>query len=103
MDSRSIKGVKHLVFTDKKEYYSHFGKSAPAPVEDWREGEEKDWVVGDDGGVVQLLKVSHSIKHPNDRKNYKLSKGWCRTVVGIKSLWILTLKNTQTVIHSRRR
>ena len=30
----------------------------PRLVENWKEGKEQDWVVSDDGGIVQLLKVS---------------------------------------------
>ena len=49
---------------------------------DWRDDDEEDWVEADDGGVIQLLKVSKHVNHPNDRKNYKFAKGWVRTVVG---------------------
>jgi len=82
MTSKKIKGIEHLVFESKKEYFEKFGKDAPTPKKNWREGEEGDWVVADDNGVIQLLKVSHKISHPNDRPNYTLNKGWCRTVVG---------------------
>ena len=82
MKHKKIKGVKHLVFSSLDEYHKHFGKAAPLPKKDWREGEQGDWVIADDKGVIQLLKVSHNITHPNDRPNYTLNKGWCRTVVG---------------------
>jgi len=82
MKHKKIKGIKHLVFENIKDYHSHFGKQAKPPIDDWRLGKEKDWVIADDSGIIQLLKVSHNISHPNDRKNYKLSKGWLRTVVG---------------------
>jgi len=82
MKHRKIKGIKYLVFDDIDDYYNHFGKQAKPPIDDWRLGKEKDWVIADDGGIIQLLKVSHNISHPNDRPNYKLSKGWLRTVVG---------------------
>lgn len=82
MKKRSIKGVSNLVFDNLKEYFSHFGNQAPSPIENWRNGKEKDWVIADDSGIIQLLKVSNTISHPNDRPNYKLSNGWCRTVVG---------------------
>ena len=82
MDYRIIKKTKHYVFSDLDEYYSHYGKQAPEPSTDWKTSSQGDWVEADDGGIVQLLKVSNNIKHPNDRKNYTNSKGWVRTVVG---------------------
>ena len=54
MKHKKIKGIKHLVFSDLNEYYSHFGNKAPVPKKNWREGEEGDWVVADDKGVIQL-------------------------------------------------
>ena len=51
-------------------------------VFDWRKGNEGDWVMADDGGVVQLLKVNKKVNHPGDSKNYKYANGWVRTVVG---------------------
>ena len=102
MEKKAIKGVEHLVFDDIKEYYSHFGKQAPSPVEDWRTAKEKDWVIADDGGIIQLLKVSHDIKHPNDRPNYKLSKGWCRTVVGTFLIRDKTYMDTDFSKHPNR-
>ena len=66
------------------DHISEFYKDHPdkTPVEDWREANEGDWVWSDDGRIIQLLKVSKSVKHPGDRKNYKYAKGWVRTVVG---------------------
>tara|TARA_R100001463_G_scaffold131363_1_gene191309 strand:- start:183 stop:956 length:774 start_codon:yes stop_codon:yes gene_type:complete len=102
MKHKSIKGLKHLVFDDLDEYYSHFGKQAKPPVENWKEGKELDWVIADDGGIIQLLKVSHNIKHPNDRPNYKLSKGWCRTVVGTFLIKKNTYMDTDFEKHPNR-
>jgi hypothetical protein len=99
---KSIKGARHLVFEDTEEYYSHFGKQAKPPLEDWKEGDELDWVIADDKGVIQLLKVSHKIKHPNDRPNYKLSKGWCRTVVGTFLIKNGTFMDTDFEKHPNR-
>ena len=80
MKHKSIRGKKHYVFDNFEEYVEHFEEDA-VEVKDWKTGEEGDWVLADDGGIVQLLKVG-GIKHPNDRKNYKYSQGWCRTIVG---------------------
>ena len=80
MESRKIRREEHHVFDHISEFYEkHPDKT---PLKDWRKGEEGDWVWSDDGRIVQLLKVSHSIKHPSDRKNYKYAQGWVRTIVG---------------------
>ena len=76
---REIKSVEHYVYEDIDEFRHYHDIKAK---DNWRTADEGDWVIADDGGVVQLLKVSRSIKHPNDRKNYRYAKGWCRTVVG---------------------
>ena len=102
MKHKSIKGVRHIVFADLEEYYSHFGKQAKPPIEDWKQGQELDWVIADDGGIIQLLKVSHKISHPNDRPNYKLSKGWCRTVVGTFLIKDKTYMDTDFDKHPNR-
>ena len=80
MKHKSIRGKKHYVFDNSIEYFEHFEGVAKKPKY-WKEGNEGDWVESDDGKIIQLLKVG-GITHPNDRKNYKYSKGWCRTVVG---------------------
>jgi len=102
MKKKSIKKVEHLVFDDLKEYHSHFGKQAPPPIKEWRTAKEKDWVIADDGGIIQLLKVSNNISHPNDRKNYKLSKGWLRTVVGTFLIQDKTYMDTDFDKHPNR-
>jgi hypothetical protein len=102
MKHKKIKGVKHIVFQDIQEYKKHFGKAAPEPLKDWREGKEGDWIIADDKGVIQLLKVSDKIKHPNDRPNYKLSKGWCRTVVGTFLIRDKTFMDTDFDKHPNR-
>lgn len=49
---------------------------------DWRIADQGDWVYSDDDRIIQLIKVSKSVQHHSDRKNYKFAKGWVRTVVG---------------------
>jgi hypothetical protein len=80
MNSQKIKGVEHFVYSHISEFYNtHPNKT---PIENWREGKQGDWVWSDDKRIVQLLKVSNKISHPNDRPNYTASKGWVRTIVG---------------------
>ena len=80
MESRKIKGVTHKVYKSKDEFKLDGGDTIF--LVHWKDGKEGDWVEADDGGIVQLLKVSDNIKHPNDRPNYKHSQGYVRTVVG---------------------
>ena len=88
MESRKIKNVEHIVYESVQEFVDN------NPNEnlyfDWKKAKEGDWVLSDDDRVIQLLKVSKSINHPSDRKNYKYANGWVRTVVGT----FLTHKNT---------
>ena len=79
MEYQKIKGKRHYVYDHISEFYNDHPNETPN--EDWRNANEGDWVWSDDKRIVQLLKVS-GIKHPNDRKNYKLAKGYVRTIVG---------------------
>jgi len=80
LEKKSIKGKSHYVYDDIDEFKAHHPNRVVKP--DWRDSDEGDWVFSDDGRIVQLLKVSKSVKHPNDRKNYTYAKGWVRTIVG---------------------
>ena len=80
MQKRTIKGKSHYVYDGIEEFLEH--NPNKNVVFDWRKADEGDWVLSDDDGVVQLLKVSKSVKHPGDRKNYKYANGWVRTIVG---------------------
>tara|TARA_R110002020_G_scaffold162751_2_gene348587 strand:+ start:210 stop:992 length:783 start_codon:yes stop_codon:yes gene_type:complete len=102
LDYRTIKKINHYVFSDLDEYYSHFGKQAPEPSTDWKTASQGDWVEADDGGIVQLLKVSNNIKHPNDRKNYINSRGWVRTVVGTFLIKDSTFMDSDFEQHGNR-
>ena len=79
-DKRVIKKVAHYVYDDIDEFKETYPNTVVHP--DWRNANEGDWVYSDDDRIVQLLKVSHSVQHHSDRKNYKFAKGWVRTVVG---------------------
>ena len=54
MHKRIVKGVPRYVFKDEKEFRSTFPNEVL--VEDWRKGEENDWVLTDDNKVTQILK-----------------------------------------------
>jgi len=79
MEFQTIKGKKHYVYDHISEFYQHHPDFSP--LEDWRDGVEGDWVWSDDRRIIQLLRV-RGMSHPNDRKNYKYSRGYVRTVVG---------------------
>jgi len=80
LEKKSIKGKSYYVYDDIDEFKAHHPNRVVKP--DWRKADEGDWVFSDDDRIVQLLKVSKSVKHPNDRKNYTYAKGWVRTIVG---------------------
>jgi hypothetical protein len=80
LEKKSIRSKAHYVYDDIEEFREHHPNIVVKP--DWRNADEEDWVYSDDGRIVQLLKVSKSVKHPGDRKNYKYAKGWVRTIVG---------------------
>ena len=82
-------------------YFMEIDGAVPELVEDWREGEERDWVKADDGGIVQLLRQA-PLTHPHDRKNYKLNKGWCRTVVGTFIQGKKHMMDTDFTLHPNR-
>lgn len=68
------------MFINTKEFNEYFNNKKTV-VEKWQQANEGDWVLASDGGVVQILKKG-SVKHPQDRKNYKYAKHYVRTVVG---------------------
>ena len=80
MEKQTIKGIPHYVY----DTYEEFKENCPSEEvhDNWRTGNEGDWVWSDDGRIVQLLKVSKNVNHPGDRKNYKYANGWVRNVVG---------------------
>jgi hypothetical protein len=80
LEKREIKRIPHYVYDSIDEFKLHHPNTVVHP--EWKKSDEGDWVYSDDGRIIQLLKVSKQIDHPNDRKNYKFAKGWVRTVVG---------------------
>ena len=53
MYKRIIKGVPRYIFKNEKEFRSTFPDAEL--IQDWREGEENDWVVTDDNKITQIL------------------------------------------------
>lgn len=80
-----IKGIKHYVFDSTEEfnlYFNSIGKDPPAIISNWRDGQEGDWVVADDGGIVQVYK-RYFMRHYNDTKTgTRYQKGTMQTIVG---------------------
>ena len=79
MESKSIRSKRHFIYDSYDEFISESKETNV--VKNWREAKEGDWVMSDDDRVIQILKVG-ALNHPNDRKNYKYSNGYVRTVVG---------------------
>ena len=100
MEHRKIRGHKHYVYDSVEEFHSE-NPDKLGVEQNWRTAKEGDWVMSDDGRVVQLLKVS-DIHHPNDRKNYKYAKGWCRTIVGTFLILDKTYMDTDFSQHKNR-
>ena len=103
MDYRKIKGVKHYVFDDIRDFNNFFTDKDDRPnvCFDWRTSNEGEWVLADDGGVIQLLKKSN-IRHPNDRRNYKYCESYVRTVVGTFLCLHKTYMDTDFSQHKNR-
>ena len=103
MDYRKIKGVKHYVFDDVQDFNIFFSDedNRPDVCANWLTASQGDWVIANDGGVVQLLKKSN-IKHPNDRRNYKYCESYVRTVVGTFLCLHKTYMDTDFSQHKNR-
>ena len=78
--SKVIKGVRHYIYDTREEFREKY--PVTPLVKDWRKGREGDWVLSDDGRIIQLLKVSKNLHHPKDSKNYSSNNGYVRTIVG---------------------
>jgi len=103
VDYRKIKGVKHYVFDDVQDFNIFFSDedNRPDVCANWLTANQGDWVIANDGGVVQLLKKSN-IKHPNDRRNYKYCESYVRTVVGTFLCLHKTYMDTDFSQHKNR-
>jgi cell division protein FtsL len=101
MEYRQIKKIKHYVYDSLDEYRAH-RVGAKDPCTNWRIAKEGAWVYSDDGRIVQLLKVKNNLPHPNDSRNYKLSNGYVRTVVGTFIISDKTEMDTDFDAHPNR-
>ena len=101
MEYKSIKGKRNFIFDDEEEFNEYFDHSPPILTKDWHDGDEGSWVMSDDSRIIQLLKVG-TIKHPGDTKNYKVSNGWARTVVGTFLINKKTFMDTDFDQHPNR-
>lgn len=76
---QKIRGEKYPVFGSDKDFETYFMKkdgAVPPLIEDWHNGLKGDWVIADDGGIVQVLTrnpVAHHSKNINE---------YVRTIVG---------------------
>ena len=73
--TRTIKGVKHYAYESEEE----FRKAHPDTplITDWKQAEEGDWCLSDDGKIVQILKKGCFV----DKK--KRDNDYIRTVIGM--------------------
>ena len=76
MNSRTIKGIDHLLF-DNEDEFNKYMPNTPI-ITDWRNGNEGDWVLTDDGQVCQILKRG-SLKNG---RNVNVYNYYIRTVIG---------------------
>ena len=100
MQSRVIKKKEHFIYDNLEEFQRELPDTNV--FFNWRTSKEGDWVMSDDNKIIQLLKVSNDIKHPNDRKNYKYATGWVRTVVGTFLIHDKTIMDTDFSSHPNR-
>ena len=73
--TRTIKGVKHYAYESEEE----FRKAHPDTplITDWKQAEEGDWCLSDDGKIVQILKKGCFV----DKK--KRDNDYIRTIIGM--------------------
>ena len=77
MKTRTIKKKEHVLFEDKKEF-NHYMPNTPL-VTDWRNGNEDDWVLCDDGQICMVLKKG-GLKNGSNSEN--IYKYYIRTIIG---------------------
>ena len=76
MKARKVNGVDQLLLESEDEFKKFFPKQSI--VKDWRDGQEGNWVLTDDGQVCQVLKRGNMT-------NGNIKKDYIRTVMGTYS------------------
>ena len=61
MYKRVIKGIPRYVFKNEEEFKKSFPDTEV--IKDWREGEENDWVLTDDGKVTRYYEERKNEEH----------------------------------------
>lgn len=100
MYSGKIKNKEYFIFESEEEFEHHFElRNLPVPelVRDWKDGQEGDWVVSDDGNIIQIIRRGE-LNHPSNRKNYRYYHGYVRTVVGS---FVISRKSTMDTDFSQ--
>ena len=78
MEIKTIKGLEHRLYDSYDEFKAFQGNITPK--DDWRDGNEGDWVYTDAHHVVQILKVFY-ISVPHSGKKRKCVRTVCGSVV----------------------
>ena len=103
MESKTLKGTTHYIFDTMAEFRDHFGPSASAVKLNWRQADEGDWVLSDDGRIIQLLKVVKALKHHQDKPGkVRNPNGYVRTIVGTFIANNRTFMDTDFSKHTSR-
>lgn len=77
---RTIAGVEHVVYDSMEEFRS----ANPEGIVnlDWRKGREGDWVLADDGSVMQVLKFGKVSSHKVWKSHPPSTREYIRTAAG---------------------
>jgi len=99
MKYETIRDTKHYVYDTEAEFARHHPDESI--VSPWQDAAEGDWVLSDDGRIVQILKRG-DLPHPHDNKNYKAADGYVRTIVGSFRVTDDTYMDTDFDSHKSR-
>lgn len=75
--SRTVAGVEHVVYDSMEEFRAKYPEGLVNM--DWRKGRDGDWVLGDDGSVMQVLK--------HGRVSSSTPREYIRTAAGTFVIW----------------
>ena len=71
MREYTIKGRKHIVYDNKDEFPDNMQF-----IDNWRDGKAGDWILSDDGCIIQVLRVGH-FSRPTKRNKALKYVGTC--------------------------